>query len=94
MMPLTSHARLVRGDVLRIVLDDLDVIGTACKRLLIESIESDGLVLDRDNWHMLEAVKQSLLKIFGEDATYLLLQRIEIGLEVQHRLVTWRARHR
>lgn len=91
MMPITSHGDLVRGDILRIVFEDLDIIGIACKRLLIEFIESDGLVLDHDNWYMLSMVERSLLKIFGRDATDLLLKRIEVAVEVQHRLVVWRA---
>ncbi|MEO9295314.1 MAG: hypothetical protein ABI347_06915 [Nitrososphaera sp.] len=66
--------------------NEIDIIGCACRQLLIDMIESDGIILNHDNWHMLSAIEQSLSKTFGEDAALLLIKRIEMGIDALYRL--------
>jgi hypothetical protein len=72
MSPTVDNQDLVRGDIIKKVFDEIDIIGSACKQLLIDVIEADDMTLDHDNWHTLSEIERSLSKTFGEDATPLL----------------------
>ena len=80
MLPLIGYRPFIRGDIIRSVLEGIDVIGSACKQLLIDMIETDGIILDQDNWHRLSEIERSLSKTFGGDATPLLMKRMETGI--------------
>lgn len=80
MSPSVDTRLFVRGDILKKVFDDIDVIGSACKQLLIEMIEADGILLTHDYWYRLSEIERSLSKTFGGDATPLLMKRIETGI--------------
>ena len=76
MMSSVGNAWIVRGDILKDVFDEMDIIGSACTQLLIEVIESKGIILDEEDWYKLSELERALMKTFGEDATPLLVERI------------------
>ena len=86
MLASTGNQQLVRGDVLKSVFEEIDIIGIACKQLLIDLLELEGIVFDDNNWYLSSEIEKALLKTFGEDATPLLMKRIELGIELQQRL--------
>ena len=80
MSPSVDTRPYVRGDIIKKAFDEIEIIGRACQQLVIEIIESNGLVPDQDNWYRLSEIEKSLAKMLGEDATQLLMKRIDRGI--------------
>jgi hypothetical protein len=60
----------------------LDILGISAKEALLESLQQEGVELDKiGSQYSLKQIERVLLDIFHEDATFLIMERLWSALE-------------
>lgn len=67
----------VRGDIILKSLGNLEFMGLNVKDAIIRHIQTHGITLDDRHYYSLNDIKQKVRSIFGEDATQLLMKKVE-----------------
>jgi hypothetical protein len=83
-LPAETAEQPVRGDIIRKALVRLDFMGLNIKDALINHLQQNGMILDNAHYYSLKDIEKQMREIFGQEATLILLAKIEGGIRAQY----------
>jgi hypothetical protein len=83
-LPNETANQPVRGDIIRRALVKLDFMELNIRDALIDHFQRHGMVLDNAHYYSLNDIEKQMHSIFGEEATGILIEKIECEIRTQY----------